>query len=102
MKTCQPMMFGSPAGRSTETPRRRDGFYLCSHCHQQLTPSQTQIEIAANAPEANPALKCSHCHKHAVHWVPPVSPKTKMRFQPVSDEAGRMFFAGIFRMLAEI
>lgn len=101
MNTAQQIFFELPVKRPTETSRR-DGYYLCSHCREVLTPSLAQIEIAANAPDANPALKCSHCHKHTVHWMMPWAAKLKPKRQPISDEAGRKFFAGIFRMLAEI
>ena len=102
MKTDPPMMFGMSAGRPKARTSRRNGYYLCSHCREVLTPSPAQLEVAENAPDANPALKCSHCHKYAVHWVKPVATKSKTPFKPVSTEAGRIFFAGIFRMLAEI
>jgi len=98
----QPVMLELSAGRPKDTTAQWHGRYLCSHCGEVLIPSLAQIEIAENAPAANPALKCSHCHKHAVYWVKAVATKAKKPFKPVSAAVGQILFAEIYRMLAEI
>ena len=101
MKPTKRNIPGLPAGNSPLVPDSRDGCYQCSHCREVVSPSSSQIEVAENAPEADAALKCPHCHKHTVHWRirPEVGPRLHPR--PVSQAQGRELFAGIFRMLAE-
>ena len=84
-----------PAGRN-------NGFYYCSHCCAVATPSAAQVEMAENAPDANPTLKCPHCHKYTVHWRTPSTTRNRQYPQPVSAEHGRELFAGIFRMLSAL
>ena len=78
----------------------RRGCYYCHHCGDVVTPSLAQIELAENAPEPDPALKCPHCHKHTVHWRMPSPARARPSPQPVSVAHGRELFAGICRMLA--
>lgn len=47
------------------------GFYHCERCRKVVEPTALQIEHAEQAPEANPALKCPHCHHHTVYWLLP-------------------------------
>jgi hypothetical protein len=102
MNTTKQASSGLRAERQGVVVRRRNGFYHCSHCFNVVTPSPAQIELAENAPDADPSLKCPHCHKYAVHWRMPSSARVKNSPQPVSVEQGRELFAGIFRMLAAI
>ena len=62
-------MPGLPSERPTAEAGSSSGFYHCNHCGDVVTPSLAQIELAENAPEPYPALKCPPCHKHTVHWV---------------------------------
>jgi hypothetical protein len=101
MNKAKPGFSDLPAERSTATAGRRAGFYHCHHCGDAVTPSAAQIELAENAPEAHPALKCPHCHKHAVHWRLPPPARGSRGPPPVSVEHGRELFAGIFQMLAK-
>jgi hypothetical protein len=80
---------------------RSEGCYRCGHCHQVVMPTVAQIELAENAPGPDPAIKCPHCHKYAVHWQRPMAARYRTRPQPVSAEHGHELFAGIFRMLAQ-
>ena len=92
---------GLPAERPSAATGRIDGFYHCHHCGDGVTPSAALIEVAEDAPEPDPALKCPHCHRHAVHWRMPSPVRTRQRPEPVSLAHGRELFAGIGRMLAE-
>lgn len=76
-------------------------WYQCLHCREVVTPSLAQIELAENAPEADPAIKCPHCHKYAVHRRFPARSELRPQPKPVSLEHGHELFAGIFRMLAK-
>jgi len=100
--TAEPSSSELPLERLTGAAGSSDGYYHCSHCDDAVVPSATQIELAENAPEPDPALKCPHCHKHTVHWRLPWRVSARQHPQPVSVAHGRELFAGIGRMLAEI
>ena len=102
MNTAERSLSGLSAERPTAAAGRSNGFYHCSHCGDVVTLSAAQIELAENAPEPDPALKCPHCHMHAVHWRRPSPARTRQRPELVSVAHGRELFAGISRMLAEI
>jgi hypothetical protein len=102
MKTEKQRPLLSSPERSTPPTDGRNGHYHCDHCGDTVMPSTAQIELAENAPEPNPALKCPHCHRHTVHWRMPSPQRNRPRPQPVSVAHGRELFAGISRMLAEI
>ena len=51
---------------------KREGFFLCLHCHHVAHPSQREIDSAENAPAGSLIkLKCRGCHKHEVVWKTP-------------------------------
>jgi hypothetical protein len=93
---------GLPAERLALPAGRNSGFYYCSHCCAVATPSVAQVEVAENAPDANPTLKCPHCHKYTVRWRTPLAAHNRQCPTSVSAEHGRELFAGIFRQLAAI
>ena len=102
MNTREQSLPGLPSERPTAEAGSSSGFYHCNHCGDVVTPSLAQIELAENAPEPCPSLKCPHCHKHTVHWRMPSPARTRQCPRPVSVANGRELFAGICQMLSKM
>jgi DNA-directed RNA polymerase subunit RPC12/RpoP len=102
MNTAEQGFLRLRAERSSSAATTSDGLYHCNHCGDAVTPTVAQIELAENAPDSDPALKCPHCHRHTVHWRMPLPARAKPGLHSVSVSHGRELFAGIYRMLAEM
>jgi hypothetical protein len=81
-------------------PPSDDGFFWCQHCNHVVRVSESEEEIAANAPAGSRALlKCPRCHKREVFWRTPTVNRARPTPPPLALERGRELFAKIYELI---